>query len=184
VASATSSLGHGLEYQFTWGDGVVDPWGAATQTHTYTYAAATAYNVTVVARCTSPDASVSIPSAPLALTSEAVKSTSTTIYAAWATWNRPICWGYQKQCNGDVNGLSALSKPVTLADLTIFKAAYDKTDAQLLLVANGICADLNHAASLSKRVTLADLTTFKLYYDKAAGSVPVCGLTYLHYYTN
>jgi hypothetical protein len=28
------------------------------------------------------------------------------------------------------------------------------------------------------------LNTFKLYYDKAAGSVPVCGLTNLHYYTN
>jgi hypothetical protein len=172
-----------IEYQFTFGDGTQSAWSTATTARkTYTYAAVTAYNVTVQARLVSNNA-VSVTSAPLALTSEAVKSTAA-FYLAWTQWNRPACWAFQKQCNGDVNGTVFLTKPVTLADLNIFKLAYDKTDAQLLLVANGICADLNHAVFLSKRVTLADLNTFKLYYDKAAGSVPVCGLTNLHYYTN
>jgi uncharacterized repeat protein (TIGR02543 family) len=40
ASDAASSLGHALEYQFTWGDGNVSAWGAATQTHTYTYTSA------------------------------------------------------------------------------------------------------------------------------------------------
>jgi hypothetical protein len=53
--SATSNLGHAVQYQFDWGDGTTSSWlspdanGSATQSHTWT--AAGPYIVTAVARC-------------------------------------------------------------------------------------------------------------------------------------
>jgi hypothetical protein len=191
VASATSSLGHGLEYQFTWGDGVVGPWGAANQSHTYTYAAATTYNVTVIARCTSPDASVSIPSAPLALTSESVKSTAAgtgrpagEAYAAWAQFGRPNCWGFQRSCRGDIDGIISGPFWVAIPDLNTFKSAFSKDDATLATVPNGICADNDRIKSGPFRVAIPDLTQFKLYFSKPTASVPVCPQTNNWYWTN
>ncbi|MGQ9661526.1 MAG: C25 family cysteine peptidase, partial [Kiritimatiellia bacterium] len=35
ASGAMSSLGHSLEYRFHWGDGVISPWGPATQTHAW-----------------------------------------------------------------------------------------------------------------------------------------------------
>ncbi|OGP88500.1 MAG: hypothetical protein A2156_03500 [Deltaproteobacteria bacterium RBG_16_48_10] len=49
TASATSSVGHPLQYRFTWGDGSTSSWGSATLT--YTYNTANTYSVTVQAKC-------------------------------------------------------------------------------------------------------------------------------------
>ena len=95
-------------------------------------------------------------------------------YDIWDEFGRPECWCYKKQCRGDINGKPFLGKPVTGADLIIFKAAFNKTDADLALVPNGICADLNHTTFLGKRVTGADLIIFKAYFNKADSVVPVC----------
>jgi hypothetical protein len=104
---------------------------------------------------------------------ECMKTTATE-YGDWVTWGKPNCWCYRKQCMGDLNGASFFGKPVTLTDLNLFKLAFNKTDAELALVTDGICADLNHAAFFGKRVTLTDLNTFKLYFNKAEAEVPCC----------
>jgi hypothetical protein len=114
---------------------------------------------------------------------DCVKSTAS-FYSAWVAWGKPACWCYQKNCRGDLNGSSFLGKPVTSADLTLFKNAYNKSDADLALVANGICADINRSAFLGKRVTSADLTEFKKYYNLAEASVPVCDMTNYNFWTN
>lgn len=106
---------------------------------------------------------------------ECVKSTAS-IYADWVKYGKPACWCYVRQCRGDLDGKSALNKPVTLVDLNTFKLAFNIGDAELALVANGICADLNHAAALNKRVTLVDLNEFKKYFNTLVGSVPECAL--------
>ncbi len=98
-------------------------------------------------------------------------------YGEWEAWGKPLCWCYAKQCRGDLNGSSFFGKPVTLTDLNLFKLAFNKTDVELELVTDGICADLNHAAFFGKRVTLTDLNTFKLYFNKAEAEVPECDPT-------
>ncbi|MHC4641403.1 MAG: hypothetical protein ACYS32_07140, partial [Planctomycetota bacterium] len=67
-----------------------------------------------------------------------------------------------------------LGKPVSLADLTTFKLAFNQIDTVVAGITDGICADLNHAAFLGKRVTLADLNTFKAYFNLPLASVPCC----------
>lgn len=94
--------------------------------------------------------------------------------AAWKLWRYPAGWCYNRQCRGDINGAISLGKPITSADMTIFSGAFNKTDAELALVVNGIGADLNHAASLGKRVTSADMTIFSTYFNLATASVPCC----------
>jgi hypothetical protein len=106
-------------------------------------------------------------------------------YTAWKnTWSKPNCWCYRKQCKGDINGTPYLNKRVTQADNDILKAAYNKTDAQLALVTNGICADLNHTAYLSKRVTQADNDILKVWYNVVDASVPECDSTNINFWTN
>jgi hypothetical protein len=191
TASATSDLGHGLEYQFTWGDGNIGAWGAATQTHTYTYAAAATYNVTVVARCTSPDASVSIPSAPLALTSEPVKSTAT-FYAVWADFSRPNCWAFRRNCRGDANGGKVGVLWVQTIDLNVVVAGWGKQDPALKLASYdpgtgpipAICADFNRTKVGVLRVQTNDLNVLVSYWGKVEAQVPVCDQTNYHYWTN
>jgi len=95
-------------------------------------------------------------------------------YDVWRDWGSPVCWCYRKQCRGDINGSSFLGKPVSLADLTTFKAAFNQIDSVVASITNGICADLNHAAFLGKRVTLADLNIFKTYFNKPDADVPCC----------
>lgn len=133
VASATSSLGHTLEYQFTWGDGVVGSWGAASQTHTYTYSATGNYTVTVQARCAADTAVVSAVSANYVVTREAVKSSNATIYAAWADFGRPNCWAFQRNCRGDADGagsgLNANKVWVNATDLNKLALYYGKNVA-------------------------------------------------------
>jgi len=93
-------------------------------------------------------------------------------YEIWVQWNKPECWCYDRQCQGDINGASFFGKPVTLSDLAVFKAAFHKTDEQLRLVPDGICADLNHLPFFGKRVSLSDLTTFKQYFNLPESQVP------------
>lgn len=107
-------------------------------------------------------------------------------YATWksSSWNKPNCWCFKKQCRGDINGTASLGKPITTADLGIFKSAYNIADTALKTVPNGICADLNHTASLGKRVTTADLGIFKSNYNKADASVPICPSTFINAWKN
>jgi hypothetical protein len=194
AASATSSLGHGLEYEFNWGSGY-EAYGAGTQTHTYAFTAAGTKSVVVTARCT-VDAAVSIASAPMVLTREAVRTAPALHYSDWVTFGRPVCWAYQRNCRGDINGSGAgtglAKKWVTSTDLTAFKLAYNLANS--LLPAGGICADNNHVGTPStysqaqKRVTSTDLTTFKLYYNQAESGptnpVTVCPATNYNFWTN
>ena len=193
VASAASDQSHGLQYQFTWGDGVVGDWGADTQTYTYTYAAAATYNVTVQARCT-VDGALSVASDALVEASEAVKSTAA-FYTTWATtFSRPNCWAFKRNCRGDVNGTkTGLSNIVWVgsADLTIFAAAFNQYEPALKLIVSGgfpgICADNNRAKTgLSNIVWVgsADLTVFASYFNKYEPLVPVCDQTNYWYWTN
>ena len=99
-------------------------------------------------------------------------------YHDWEVWEKPACWCYARQCRGDINGTFFLGKPVTGADLIIFKSAFNKTDAELALVPNGICADLNHTSFLGKRVTGADLIIFKTYFNQLEANVPECDMTH------
>jgi hypothetical protein len=67
-----------------------------------------------------------------------------------------------------------LMKWVQSADLTEFRAAFLKTDAELATIPNGICADLDHKKILEKRVGPADLTIFRTYFLQPDASVPIC----------
>jgi len=127
----------------------------------------------------SATACADIASAP----QECVKSTAP-FYAAWVQFGKPNCWCYKKQCRGDVDGASQLGRPVSNNDLTKFKEAFNKTDAQLQAVVNGICADLDHAAQLGRRVSNNDLQTFKLYFNKADANVPICEMDNYNFWTN
>lgn len=104
---------------------------------------------------------------------ECLKNTAAE-YGDWVNWQSPDCWCYKKQCRGDINGSSFLGKPVSLADLTTFKLAFNQPDSVVEGIADGICADLNHKAFLGKRVTLADLTIFKANFNVPEASVPCC----------
>jgi len=90
----------------------------------------------------------------------------------WMKWRYPACWSYNRQCRGDINGKTT-GTPVASNDFTLFTAAYGKSQAQLILVPNGICSDLNHK-NTGTRVASNDFTVFTTYYGKAAGSVPLC----------
>ena len=97
-------------------------------------------------------------------------------YDDWVDWGRPDCWCYKKQCRGDINGTTFLGKPVTLADLNIFKAAFNQPDEVLRQNPELICADLNHESFLGKRATLADLAVFKVLFGVLDASIPCCDL--------
>jgi hypothetical protein len=190
ASGAVSNLSHALEYQFNWGDGSALVWGAAAQTHTYTYTATAAYNVTVQARCIADTAVVSAVSPVVAVTSESVKSTAT-FYATWAAWNRPGCWAYNRNCRGDTNslatGLGVNRQWVNSADLTLLSAGFNKIEAALALVTNGICADNNRLATglgVNRQwVNSADLTVLSGYFNKIESGVPICVQTNYHYWT-
>jgi hypothetical protein len=93
-------------------------------------------------------------------------------YDDWIDWDKPCCWCYAYQCRGDMNGKSFLGKPVSLADLDDFKAAFNQPDDVLKQNPELICSDFNHDAFLGKRVTLSDLNIFKLYFNRA--DIPQC----------
>lgn len=53
TTGATSSLGHALQYRWTWGDGDVSDWLSAAEglSEAHTFAASAARSITVAARC-------------------------------------------------------------------------------------------------------------------------------------
>jgi len=126
-------------------------------------------------------------------TEECLKSTDPGYYITWILTGRPNCWCFKKQCRGDGNGSSFGNKPVTSADLTTYKAGYNK-HISLLRTTNvvdsagvpGVCADYNHSQFGAKPVTSADLTIYKTYYNKAntPGVVPDCNSTHINFWTN
>jgi hypothetical protein len=103
-------------------------------------------------------------------------------YPDWVAWGKPVCWCYPYQCRGDIDGRSALGKRVTLADLNLFKRAFNQSEMWIKLVPNGICADFNHRSSLGKRVTLADLNEFKKYFNVAESSIPPCDMSNFNFW--
>jgi hypothetical protein len=103
-------------------------------------------------------------------------------YSDWIAWGRPACWCYERQCRGDTNGMSFLGRPVTLADLNLFKNLFNQTEAWVKTVPDGICADLNHKPFSGKRVTLADLNEFKKYFNLPLAQVPSCDLSYYNFW--
>lgn len=126
-------------------------------------------------------------------TQECYKSTDPNYYSTWILTGRPNCWCFKKQCRGDGNGAASLNKPVTNADLTNFKAGFNK-HISLLRTTNvvdsagvpGVCGDYNHTSSLGKPVTNADLIIYKAYFNKAntPGVVPDCNSTHINFWTN
>jgi hypothetical protein len=186
ATGATSNLSHTLQYQFTWGDAVVGSWGAATQTHTYTYAATGSYTVTVQARCATDTVVLSAVSANYVETREAVKS-SATFYATWADFGRPPCWAFQRNCRGDADGLGsgigANKIWVNSTDLNILAAGFNKNVATLKTSSYGgvpsICADndrLGSGIGANKIwVNSTDLNRLAiLAFNQRPVNVPVC----------
>jgi len=109
---------------------------------------------------------------------ECVKSTAA-YYTPWKgggtmPWNRPDCWCYKRNCRGDADGLKQLSLYwVYTNDLTVFRGAYGKTDAQM--TGNKICADFMRDKQLNLyRVYTNDLTPFRLAYGKSEAQVKCC----------
>jgi hypothetical protein len=201
VASGVAgSQGGTLEYQFTWGDSTVSAWGAATQTKVYTYTAAATYNVTVQARLAADPATLSAVSAPIALTTEEVKS-SAPFYAAWAQYGRPTCWAYPRNCKGDVDGLKQGNPGagyawVSTNDLTPFLAAWKVLESPkgpgIMSIPNGICADFNrdqqgNPGAGYARVSTNDLTPFlaswKVLEPTKGPGIGICAQTNYHYWT-
>lgn len=93
-------------------------------------------------------------------------------YEFWVQWGMPSCWCYPQQCRGDTNGSSFFGKPVTVADLNLFKLCFNKRDSEL--TPECICADFDHNGFFDKRITLGDLGIFKRYFDKPEAMVPPC----------
>jgi hypothetical protein len=182
TAVATSDQGHALQYSFDWGSGY-GAYGAATQTNTYAFAAAGTETVSVKAKCTIDGAE----SAPMSivLTRECLKF-SATGYADWkgTTWNRPSCWCYKKQCNGDSDGVLSGPYRVGIPDLSKLLATLNKSNTVVQGVANGICADFDHVASGPYRVGSPDLTKMLTYLNKADVTVPLCTAANYNFNTN
>ncbi len=98
-------------------------------------------------------------------------------YSVWQDWGEPKCWCYARQCRGDIDGIISGPFWVAVPDLNLFRPAFNKMDAQLALVENGICADLDHLKSGPFRVAVPDLNIFRLYFNKMAPLVPECDPT-------
>ena len=206
ASGAVSSLGHGLQYQFTWGDGSpASDWGSDTQTHTYTYAAAATYNVTVQARCATHTSIVSAASDAISEATEAVKSTAAgagrpagEAYAAWALFGRLDCWAYQRNCRGDADGIKQPAGKtgvppahwVGSLDLGILASAWQKADANL--TGNRSCADFDRIKQPADKsgtppahwVGSPDLIILAGSWQKAENLTPVCPQANYWYWTN
>jgi len=201
ASGVAGSLGGTLEYQFDWGDGSTLVWDtAATQTHTFASATTAAWttNVTVQARLLATPATVSAVSAPIAETGETVKSTAT-FYATWASFDRPACWGFIRNCRGDTNNAKSGYTPSTYvwvnsADLTCLALAFNKVESDLRLVTctggfPGVCTDFNrlksgYTPSTYVWVNSAYLSILATYFNQVESSVPVCDQSNYNYWTN
>jgi hypothetical protein len=103
-------------------------------------------------------------------TVEECMRTSSSDYTNWTTLGKPSCWCFNRQCRGDINGIISGPYWVSSLDLTLFRAAFNKTT----LPAGGECADLNHIKSGPYWVSSLDLTIFRTYFNKTAVNVPCC----------
>jgi hypothetical protein len=201
TTAVTGSLGGTIEYQFTFGSEGTSAWSTATTaSHTFATATTSAWtaNVTVQARLQATPTTFA-DSAAIVETGEAVKSTSTTIYAAWADFGRPVCWGYQRNCRGDADGLGggigAAKVWTNAADLNILAAGFSKNVAALKVASFGgvaaICADFNRLGggigAAKVWVNADDLNILALYFSKNVSLNPVCDATWqsnYNYWTN
>ena len=95
-------------------------------------------------------------------------------YDDWVAWGKPDCWCYERQCRGDTNGEAFLGKWVSGIDLIKLTEAFNKTDAELREIEDGICADFNHDTFLGKRVTGVDLIILQAYFNESEPNVPPC----------
>jgi hypothetical protein len=106
-------------------------------------------------------------------------------YATWLDFGMPDCWCYRKQCRGDTNGTMEMGRPVSGADLTLFKSAFNVPYATLKTTnPGGICADLNHTSEMGRPVSGADLTIFKQYFNDPDATVPECPMTHINFWKN
>jgi hypothetical protein len=98
-------------------------------------------------------------------------------YIDWIRWDMPDCWCYARQCRGDINGKKTGPYRVSLLDLQILAAAFNKMDAQLAAISGGICADINHKKTGPYRVGLLELQALSNYFNKPEAQVPSCDKT-------
>lgn len=98
-------------------------------------------------------------------------------YADWVAWGSPACWCYKRQCRGDADGIKVGPFHLNALDFAILKAAFNKQDAALALVPNGICADFNHTKTGPFRVSALDMMIFKTYFNKQEILVPCCDMS-------
>jgi hypothetical protein len=104
--------------------------------------------------------------------------------AAWADFGKPNCWCFKRQCKGDADGVKSGLYWVYTADLNILKSSYQKQDAALKTVTNGICADFDHTKSGLYRVYTSDLNILKSYYQKTETNVTVCDGANVNFWKN
>lgn len=114
-----------------------------------------------------------------------LKSTATG-YAAWVNYRYPQCWAFRRHCRGDIDGKKKIvGGHVSGDDLTIFKAVYGRTVAEIAATPCttftvtgricGFCADLDHKSKIvGGRVSGDDLAIFKTYYGQADAVVTCC----------
>jgi hypothetical protein len=108
-------------------------------------------------------------------------------YADWVAWNKPDCWCYPHQCQGDCDGLIQFGMYwVFTNDLNIFKANFGKTVSQM--TPNGICADIDHLMQFGMyRVFTNDLNIFKVNFGKTEPNMTppgVCPMTGFNFWTS
>lgn len=104
---------------------------------------------------------------------ECLKNTAAE-YADWVAWGKPECWCYHRNCRGDMQGTQTGPFWVSALDLYVLKSGFNKQDAQLAAVPNGICCDFNHTKTGPFRVQILDLNILKTYFCKVTAQVPCC----------
>ncbi len=95
-------------------------------------------------------------------------------YPTWVQWGRPPCWCYQRQCNGDADGIKSGPFWVGIPELSGFRAAFNKTDLVLANITNGICYDCDHNKTGPFRVGIPDLDCLRRCFNKP--HCPCCDL--------
>lgn len=102
----------------------------------------------------------------------------------WDIVGNPDCWCYPRQCLGDADG-KPYAKPgyyVSIPDLTILKAAWNKNAAEIVgqtEPTTGVplaCADFDHLpyAKPMYRVSIPDLTILKANWNIPGGPAGTC----------
>jgi hypothetical protein len=97
-------------------------------------------------------------------------------YSDWSNpmWGKPDCWCYCRQCRGDLNGYATFGQFVAISDLAVLYDAYNKSNAVLATIENGICADFDHKSTFGIRVAISDLAIAYNYYGKPYTQIPKC----------